>query len=147
MGAVVHHRAVAPACLAAPHLNSVPAAGAAADAFLGALTTDDRWSPWLITPPDRLRRVATVATAPPHIGRALPLVGRWIEAKTVREWKEISKIPEQERPPAVVRLIVDDTFSEGVRDITELHLHGMPICESPVNGRIGTCLLYTSRCV
>jgi hypothetical protein len=35
-------------------------------------------------------------------------------------------------------LIVDDTFSEGVRDITELHLHGMPICESPVNGRIGT---------
>src|SRR5664280_3692385 len=46
MGAVVHHRAVAPARLAARHLNHVPAAGAAADAFISALTTDDRWSPW-----------------------------------------------------------------------------------------------------
>ena len=41
MGAVLHHRAIEPACVAARHLNNVPAAGAAADTLINALTTDD----------------------------------------------------------------------------------------------------------
>src|SRR5450631_2814331 len=81
MGALVHHRAVAPTCLAAPHLSSVPAAGAAADAFPSALTTNDCRNPWSITSPAAASWPQS-RSAPPQVERAFQLVNRWIEAKT-----------------------------------------------------------------
>lgn len=50
--------------------------------------------------------------------------------RTFAEWRSIYEQETSHREPLVVKIVAEDTFSEGVSDTTELHLRGVPISKS-----------------
>jgi hypothetical protein len=75
-----------------------------------------------------------------HCGR------RWLWAillvyveRTFDEWKAQAEMPEYDRTPYAVAIVVDDTFEDGIRDTTEISFIGLPIRMADNGEWVGGC--------